>query len=74
MLTAIHTLLGRKVVHLENSATQIVRRVRYTAEGEPYVRYFGSHLVFITRADCSWVVTPINFRRQNMLQAAEVPA
>lgn len=52
----IHRLFGWHYVHLRNTATEIIRRVRYTGSGEAYVVYFGDHLVFIARPN-GWEVT-----------------
>jgi hypothetical protein len=51
-------LWGWQYVQMANSATCMVRRVRYTAYGLPYVVYFGDHYVFLHRPD-GWTVTPL---------------
>jgi hypothetical protein len=63
MRSLLATIFGWKLVHLENSATEIVRRVRFNAEGEPYCVYFGSYLIWIAREGAGWKVSPLNFRR-----------
>jgi len=56
-----HFLSGADYVHLENSATQIIRRVRYTDHGRPYVRYYGHNLVWLDRPT-NWIVTLLTTR------------
>lgn len=56
MWRLLHHLFGWDYVHLKNSATEIIRRVRFTKSGEPYVVYSGHHLVFL-RDPGSWRVT-----------------
>ena len=52
-------IFGGDYIHLRNSATQIVRRVRYTDQGERYVVYYGANFVFIDRPDTGWTITPL---------------
>ena len=54
-------LTGAHYVHCENSANNIVRRVRYTASGRPFVVYFGSHFIWLD-APGSWKLTPLTLR------------
>ena len=54
-----HALFGTDFVHLENSADEIIRPVRYTHVGERYCIYFTSHLIWIDRPTCGWTVTPL---------------
>lgn len=54
----MHVLTGADYVHLENSADEIIRRVRYTAAGRPFCRYFGSRLIFLDAPD-GWRITPL---------------
>lgn len=54
-----HRLFGWDYVHLKNTATEIVRRVRRTASGERYVVYFAHDYVFIDRPLCGWTVTEL---------------
>jgi hypothetical protein len=61
MKKLLAAFFGWQLVHLENSATEIVRVVRYLPDGEPYAVYFGSHLAFFTRPGNGWVATPLNF-------------
>lgn len=56
-------LFGWKLVHLRNSVTDEIRRVRWTAEGEPYCIYSSDHLIWIARDNCGWEITPLNFER-----------
>jgi hypothetical protein len=56
MWQILHRWFGWDYVHLANSATEKIRRVRFTASGEPYVVYFGEHLVFL-RNPGTWTVT-----------------
>jgi hypothetical protein len=53
-----HWLTGRHFVHLENSASEIIRLVRYTANGRPYVIYFESRRVWLDDPS-GWKVTPL---------------
>lgn len=56
-----HHLFGWDFIHLENSATEIVRRVRHTAHGRPYTVYFGEHLVWLDRPN-GWTVSALTLR------------
>lgn len=66
MKALLAEIFGWRLVHLENSVTEKVRRVRFTAEGEPYCIYFGEYRIWIARNDCGWRVTPLNFRRSEV--------
>ncbi len=55
-----HWLFGWNYVHLRNTATQIIRRVRYTATGSAYVVYYNGHLIFLD-SDKTWVITPLTY-------------
>ncbi|WP_312064662.1 hypothetical protein [Brevundimonas sp.] len=59
-----HRLFGWHYVHLKNTATEIIRRVRQTACGQRYVVYFGQHLVFIDKDNCGWTVTELTSRHR----------
>ncbi len=56
-----HWLFGWDYVHLRNSATEIIRRVRYTSDGLVYIKYFSSHLVFLN-TDKGWTITPLTYK------------
>lgn len=66
MKRILAALFGWKLVHLENSADEIVRRVRWTAEGEPYCVYCGQMLIWIAREGNGWKVSPLNFQRNEV--------
>jgi hypothetical protein len=53
-----HWLTGRHFVHLENSSSEIIRMVRHTQNGRPYVKYYGSHRVWLDKPD-GWEITPL---------------
>lgn len=55
----LNILFGFQYVHMQNSATEIIRRVRVTPRGERYVCYFGSYLVFIDRDHSGWLITAL---------------
>lgn len=59
----LNRLFGWEYAHLQNTATEIVRRVHLTRSGERYIRYFGDHLVFIDRSDCPWRVIDLTAPR-----------
>lgn len=61
MWRILNRFFGWQYVHMKNSADEIIRRVRWTASGEPFVRYFSSHLVFIARdrREHGWMVTAL---------------
>lgn len=52
-------LFGWDYVHLKIYGVELIRRVRYTHDGERYVCWFSSNLIFIDRSDCTWEVTPL---------------
>lgn len=49
-----HRLFGWHYVHAKNTADEIIRRVKRTADGERFIVYFGHNLVFIDRPSCGW--------------------
>ena len=65
-----HRLFGWHFVHLKNTATEIVRRVRETACGQRYVVYFDQHLIFIDKDDCGWTVNELTSMRPIWRQTA----
>lgn len=54
----MHRWFGTEYVHMKNSADNIIRSVRRTSDGRPYVVYFASHIVFLDEPN-GWIVTPI---------------
>ena len=50
-----HRLFGWHYVHMSNTATDIIRRVRHTKSGRAYVVYFSDHLVFLDEPRGWWV-------------------
>lgn len=56
-----HMLFGSHFVHLENSASDMVRKVRVTVNGERYVVWVGAVLVFLDRPN-GWTITPLTWR------------
>ena len=56
-----HWLFGWDYVHLSNSADQIIRRIRYTADGSAYVKYYGSSLIFLDGKE-KWKLTPLTYK------------
>lgn len=56
---ALHERFGWDYVHCQNLATDIVRRVHYTAQGERFVKYWSSYLIFIDRPNCGWIVSEL---------------
>lgn len=55
----LNRLFGWDYVHLENTATEEIRRVRRTANGTRYVKYYGDNLVWIDDPKCHWRITPL---------------
>lgn len=55
----LNRLFGWDYVHCQNTATEIVLRVKRTRSGERYVVYFQGRLVFIDRPDCHWQVSEL---------------
>lgn len=56
-------LLNHDYVHLKNTASDIVRRVRYTPAGKPYAWHFAFHYVWLDDEVAGWTVTPLTFKR-----------
>lgn len=68
-----HRLFGWHYVHLKNTVTSIVRRVRQTGDGQRYVVYFSQHLVFIDTDNCGWTVTELTSLRRSGARPTEAP-
>lgn len=62
-------LLGWQWVHCENSATEIIRRVRYTTDGRPYVIDCGAALIWL-HSPGAWCLTPLYWRPEPQAIAA----
>lgn len=58
-----HKIFGWNYFHAKNSATQEIRRLRFTAEGKPYGVYFGHHIIWLDNPE-RWEVTPLTYRTQ----------
>lgn len=73
MWRLFNRLFGWQYVHMENTCTDIVRRVYWTAGGEPFVRYFSDNLVFIgrPRTQHGWHVTPLTAPRTKRVKVIE---
>ncbi len=69
-----HRLFGWHYVHAKNTATEIIRRVRRTADGERYIVYFGHHVAFIDRPGCGWHVTDLTGDRPAIQMTAHIIA
>jgi len=65
-------LFGWHYVHARNTATEIIRRVKRTADGERFIVYFGHDLAFIDRPDCGWSITDLTGDRPAFHIAAKI--
>lgn len=61
MWPILHWLFGWDYVHMENSATSMIRRVRYAADGRAYVVYYSGHLVWIDNAT-TWRISALTWK------------
>lgn len=52
----LNAIFGWHFVHLENFGYQLIRRVRYTGNGKPFVHYYGAYLIWLDQPD-GWTVT-----------------
>lgn len=67
-----HRIFGWHYVHAENTATEIIRRVRRTRDGDRYIVYFDHHVVFIDRPDHYWKITELTGDRPELHLTAQV--
>lgn len=56
-----HYLFGWHFFHAENSATEVIRRLRFTASGEPYGVYFNDNIIWVNRPG-TWTITPLTYK------------
>lgn len=58
MWRLFHKLFGWQYVHMENSADEIIRRVKKTPAGGRYVKYYGANYIWLDKPNShTWVVT-----------------
>lgn len=60
MTTTSRACVWQPDKHVSNCCTDIVRRVRFTAAGEPYVIHHGYRLVFL-ETQHGWTITPLTY-------------
>lgn len=61
MWRILHYLFGWHYFHAKNSATEEIRRLRFTAAGEPYGVYFSGHIIWVNKTEV-WTITPLTYK------------